>query len=174
MEEVSTKPGSTTVIEEEVPAEKVDSARLVGPIGVALSFVVDENDAEVEYVAETEAVDESLGFEVLDKVARMLASTDSELASGEVFAPDEVLLISVDVEGSVNGVKILGFVEELNSEVVLRSDEILDSVGVLEAVEKLVSLKLLRLVELGVDRNVMLGSKEKLDSDVDVSVEIKL
>ncbi|EFQ32740.1 hypothetical protein CGRA01v4_09322 [Colletotrichum graminicola] len=142
------------------PVVEMDSIELLDCIVAVVSGVV----------VEAEVLSSDEGTEVVSGELTL----DERLREVEESASDEVLLFSVELEESVNVDKLLGFVEELKSEVVLREDEIPDSVKVIEAVEKLVSLKLLRSVELEVYRDVVLGSKEKLDSDVDVSVEAKI
>ncbi|KAK1999812.1 hypothetical protein LX36DRAFT_742244 [Colletotrichum falcatum] len=182
------------VSEEVVSGEVVVKEAASGPVVELLDVLngLDAVDSDVsEILVPVRSVPEVDPLKLLDCVVAVVSGKVVEpdvLSSDEVMEPsidglglnarlraldesvsDEVVLLSVELEKSTGVVKLLGFVDELSSEVALRSDEILESVGALEMVEKLVPLELLRSVDLEVDGDIVLGSKEKFDSNVEVS-----
>ncbi|KAK2053989.1 hypothetical protein LY76DRAFT_665950, partial [Colletotrichum caudatum] len=136
---------------------EVDSLGVLDCVAVVISDVVEGADVLRSDVVSEAAVDEL----ALDEGLRVV----------EDSASDEVLLLFVEIEESVNVVELPVSIDVLDSEVVLRSDDILDSVEMLETVEEPISLELRSSVELEADWVVVLESEEKLDSDVDVAME---
>ncbi|KAK1985417.1 hypothetical protein LZ30DRAFT_584203, partial [Colletotrichum cereale] len=138
---------------------EVDSLKLLDCVVAVVSVVVEEAD-----VFSSDEVTEAAADEL---------TLDERLSAAEGSTSDEMLMLPVELRDSADVVKLMGPVEELDSEVVKRSDEVLDSVEVLGAIERLVSLELLRSDEPEVDAAIVLVSREEIDSDEDVAVAIE-